>query len=110
MPRDCNASEHMSMTQYIDKFEQAGRRFFLEMSLVPHQNPDEGIVAIEQQTKYLREAYESDLLDINTTLVDIGNKAFTLFHEMRNARTNEQISTMRIVFTLFNQINKIDLI
>ena len=104
--RDCNANNHMSMTQYVDKFDQAGQRFMLETGLVHFKNEGQGIVTIEQNTKYLKEAFEGNFLDIRSSLIRIGNKAFTVFHEMFNSDTEELISTMTIVFTFFDKHNK----
>ena len=106
MARDCNSNEHMSMTQYVDKFDQAGQRFFLDLGLNNYKNEQHRIVTIEQHTKYLKEAYEGELLDIHSTLLNIGNKAFTVFHELHNADSQELISTMTIVYTFFDKSSK----
>lgn len=106
LARDCNANNHMSMTQYVDKFDQAGQRFMLETGLIHFKNEGQGIVTIEQHTKYLKEAYEGNLIDIQSSLLNIGNKAFTVFHEMFNADSEELISTMTIVFTFFDKREK----
>jgi len=65
-----------------------------------------GIVVLEQKLNYHREVFEDDILYIESSLIDIGNKAYTLFHEMYNGRTKELVSTMRVVLTLFDQVER----
>lgn len=105
MTWECDSNHHMNVMYYINKFEHAGRAFGLEMSLTElgRGKEDTGIVVIEQTIKYLREVFEDDLLYVESSLVDIGNKAFTVLHEMYDARTKKIVSTMKVALVLFDK-------
>ena len=104
MTWECDSNRHMNVMYYINKFEYAGRSFDLELGLLK-SGLDEtiGIVVIEQKINYLKEVFEDDLIHIESTLLDIGNKAFKVLHEMYNSRTNQLVCTMHGVLTLFDK-------
>ena len=107
MTWECDSNRHMNVMYYINKFEHAGRNTDLSLNLFEDQITDEiGLVVVEQNIKYLREVFEDDLLYIESSLVDIGNKAFTIFHEMYNGRTKELVSTMKAVLVLFDKVSR----
>lgn len=107
MTWECDSNRHMNVMYYINKFEHAGRNFEMELKLgTADDRENVGMVVLEQQVKYLREVFEDDLLYIETALVEVGNKAFTLMHEMYNARSKELVCTMRIVLVLFDKVNR----
>lgn len=108
MTWECDSNRHMNVMYYVNKFEHAGRAFGLEMGLheLGQGDDDTGIVVVEQTLKYLQEVFEDDLLYIESSLVDIGNKAFTLLHEMHDARTKKLVSTMDVVLVLFDKKNR----
>ena len=107
MAWECDSNRHMNVMYYINKYEHAGRNFDLTMKLFENENVEKiGLVVLEQQIKYMQEVFEDDLLYIESSLVDIGNKAFTVLHEMYNARTKKQVSTMKAVLVLFDKVNR----
>lgn len=107
MTWECDSNRHMNVMYYINKFEHAGRNYEMEMDLGTADDRDNvGMVVLEQQVKYLREVFEDDLLYIESSLIEVGNKAFTLFHEMYNTRSQELVCSMRIVLVLFDKINR----
>lgn len=107
MTWECDSNRHMNVMYYINKFEHAGRHFDIELGLFEDGISDEvGIVVLEQQIKYFREVFEDDLLYIESSLEHIGNKAFTVFHEMYNSRTKLLVSSMKVVLTLFDKIER----
>lgn len=107
MTWECDSNRHMNVMYYINKFEHAGRQFGLEMGLeATGQDRDNGIVVVEQTIQYLKEVFEDDLLYIESSLLDIGNKAFTIFHEMYHSQTRERVSTMKAVLVLFDKVNR----
>lgn len=105
MTWECDSNHHMNVMYYVNKFEHAGRAFGLEMGLTElgRGKEDTGIVVVEQTIKYLREVFEDDLLYVESSLVNIGNKAFTILHEMYNAETKDLVSTMEAVLVLFDK-------
>ncbi len=107
MTWESDSNGHMNVMYYINKFEHAGRNFEMELKLGTAEDREKvGMVVLEQQVKYLKEVFENDLLYIESSLVEVGNKAFTLFHEMYNARSKELVCTMRIVLVLFDKVNR----
>lgn len=107
MTWECDSNRHLNVMYYVNKFEHATRHFNVELGLFVEGTAEEiGIVVLEQQIKYFREVFEDDLLYIESSLEDIGNKAFTIFHEMYNTRTKLLVSNMKVVLTLFDKIER----
>ncbi len=104
MTWECDSNHHMNVMYYINKFEHAGRNFDIELGLFESNDVDQkGIVVLEQQVKYINEVFEDDLLYVQSRLLAIGNKAFTVFHEMYNTRSEALVSTMKIVLVGFDK-------
>jgi acyl-CoA thioester hydrolase len=105
MTWECDSNHHMNVMYYINKFENAGRNFNLELGLAKPMttDPNMGMVVIEQTIKYIKEVFEDDLIYIESELIDIGNKAFTINHDMYNGLTKELVSNMRLVGVLFDK-------
>ena len=104
MTWECDSNGHMNVMYYINKYEHAGRNTDLELDLFSEASDDEvGIVVLEQHIKYLKEVFEDDLLYIESTLLDVGNKAYKVLHEMYNGRSRELVSTMQLVLVLFDK-------
>ncbi len=107
MTWECDSNQHMNVMYYVNKFEVAGRNTNVELGLTDLVGKNNvGIVVVEQQINYLREVFADDLLYIESTLVHVGNKAFTILHEMYNTNSKELVSTMKVVIVLFDQIER----
>ncbi|MCR9290154.1 MAG: thioesterase family protein [Bacteroidetes bacterium] len=107
MTWECDSNGHMNVMYYINKFEHGGRNFGLEMGLTDLGRNDElGIVVVEQTIKYLKEVFEDELLFIESSLLAVGNKTFTILHEMYNTKNKELVSTMNVILVLFDKINR----
>lgn len=107
MTWECDSNRHMNVMYYINKFEHAGRNFSLELGFDELGDSDVmGMVVLEQHIKYLKEVFEDDLLFIESTLLSVGNKAFTVLHQMFNAKTKVLVCEMKIVLVLFDKINR----
>lgn len=107
MTWECDSNRHMNVMYYINKFEHAGRHFDIDLGLFTEGASEEiGIVVLEQQIRYLQEVFEDDLLYIESSLLEVGNKAFTVFHEMYNSRTKTLVSTMKVVLVLFDKLER----
>lgn len=107
MTWECDSNRHMNVMYYINKFEHAGRNFDLELGL--HQessDSDLGVVVLEQKINYIKEVFEDDLIYVKSSLKEIGDKAFKVYHEMYNGRNDELLSTMLIVLVPFDKINR----
>lgn len=107
MTWECDSNRHMNVMYYINKFEHAGRNFDLNLQFLDLKEKEAiGIVVLEQKINYFQEVFEDDLLYIESTLLEVGNKAFKVLHEMYNARTQKMVSTMEVVLVLFDKINR----
>lgn len=107
MSWECDSNDHLNVMYYVNKFEQGGRNFILEMGLKEvFGNNDVGVVVLEQKINYFKEVTEDDLLFIESSLLDVKNKAFTILHEMYCSNSNELVCTMKIVKVLFDKINR----
>ena len=107
MTWECDSNRHMNVMYFVNKFEHAGRNFGHHMGFSKLGQDDKvGIVALEQKIKYFKEVFEDDLLFVESSLVGIGGKAFTIFHEMYNTESKELVSTMEVVLALFDKLNR----
>ncbi len=107
MTWECDSNGHMNVMYYVNKFELAGRNTNVALGLTDVVGKNNiGVVVVEQQIKYLREVFEDDLLYIESTLLEIRNKAFTILHEMYNTKSKELVSTMKVVIVLFDQVDR----
>ncbi len=106
MTWECDSNRHMNVMYYINKFENAGHNTNLELDLAEYNSDELGMVVLEQVINYHRELFEDDVVYVESTLLDIGNKAFTLLHEMYNGKTKELSATMKIVGVLFDKVNR----
>ena len=107
MTWETDSNKHMNVMYYVNKFELAGRNMdpylgFTEMG----KKEEVGIVVVEQLIQYHQEVFEDDLLYVESSLVDIGNKAVTVFHEMYNTHSKQLVASMRVVFVSFDKINR----
>ena len=113
MTWECDSNGHMNVMYYINKYENAGRNFDLDLgltTLLHDQKETIGIVVVEQTIQYLKEAFEDDILYVMSELKGIGNKSITISHNMYNGRTDEHIGTMNLVCVLFDKVNRVGLV
>ena len=104
MTWECDSNRHMNVMYYVNKFEHAGRNTNIYLGVDEVEGVENlGVVVLEQQIKYLREVFEDDLLYVESSLLGIGNKTFTMLHEMYNTQTKELVSTMKIVLVHFDK-------
>ena len=107
MTWECDSNRHMNVMYYVNKFEHAGRLFAHHMGFEGLGKDEQlGFVALEQVITYEREVFEDDLLFIQSSLVDIGNKAFTIFHEMYNYQGEQRVATMKVTLVLFDKVKR----
>ena len=107
MTWECDSNRHMNVMYYINKFEHAGRNFDIELGL--HEDSslsNHGVVVLEQKINYLKEVFEDDLLYVMSSLKEVGNKAFKVYHEMYNGRNDEIVCTMLITLVRFDKVHR----
>ena len=77
---------HMNVQYYISKFDQATWSLFTSMGLTPSYLKDnsKGMVAVEQNIKYLAELVAGDCVYIETELIEARDKVLKFKHIMYN--------------------------
>ena len=106
MTWECDSNRHMNVMYYVNKFEHAGHNTNPELGLGEYNSDELGMVVLEQVLNYHKELFEDDLIYIESSLLDISRKAFTVLHEMYNGYTKELSSTMSVVCVLFDKANR----
>ena len=107
MTWECDSNQHMNVMYYVNKYENAGRNFNIELDLInTERNGKIGIVVVEQQIRYFKEAFEDDLISIKSSLLGVGNKSFTVLHKMYNTRSGDLLGTMKVVLVMFDKVNR----
>ncbi|MGB1241297.1 MAG: acyl-CoA thioesterase [Chitinophagales bacterium] len=107
MTWECDSNRHMNVMYYINKFEHAGRNFGMELGLHDIETSEKtGVVVLEQKINYLREVFEDNLLYVESTLLKVGNKTFTVLHEMYRNPQKELVAKMELVLVLFDKVNR----
>lgn len=112
MTWECDSNGHMNVMYYINKYENAGRNFDLDLgltTLLQDKKETVGMVVVEQKIQYLKEAFEDDILYVMSELNGVGNKSITMTHKMYNGYTDEHIGTMSLVCVLFDKIYRVGL-
>ena len=94
-PWQCDHVGHMNIMWYVGKFDEANWNLFARIGLTPSylRESGRGVVAVQQSTAYKRELLAGDIVEVKSTLLEIGDKSIRFRHEMRNAETGE-ISAM----------------
>lgn len=107
MTWECDSNRHMNVMYYINKFEHAGRNFSMDLGLYEIETaPDTGMVVLEQKINYLREVFEDNLLYIESSLLGVSNKTFTVLHEMYRRPENKIVAKMELVLVMFDKIHR----
>jgi acyl-CoA thioester hydrolase len=90
-PWHCDHVGHMNVMWYVGKFDEATWNFFAQLGLTPAYLRDagRGMAAVQQNITYKRELLAGDVVEVSTSLREIGNKSIHFVHEMRNAATGE---------------------
>ena len=106
MTWECDSNQHMNVMYYINKFESAGRNFGLHLGIHDKMSNEVGSVVVEQTIKYIKEVFEDDLLNVESSLLKVGNKSLIVLHEMYNGATTEKVAEMKLVLVLFDKVNR----
>lgn len=95
---ECDSNDHMNVMYYINKFELAGRNLGFEMGTTNQflKERDWGIAVVEQNIQYLHEVMEDDLLRVESWVTRVGNKSFSVIHEMISREQDRIVSIMKV--------------
>jgi acyl-CoA thioester hydrolase len=90
-PWQCDHIGHMNIMWYVGKFDEANWNFLARLGLTPSYLRDSGrgMAAVQQNISYKRELLAGDIVQVSSTLLEVGDKSIRFVHEMRNAETGE---------------------
>jgi acyl-CoA thioester hydrolase len=90
-PWHCDHVGHMNVMWYVGKFDEGTWNMFARLGLTPAylRETGRGMAAVQQNITYKRELLAGDIVEITSSLLEIGNKSIRFMHEMRNAETGE---------------------
>lgn len=98
-PWNCDHMNHMNVKFYVEKFDEATWNFFSLLGLTSKYLKEEkrGMVALEQNIKYLKEVLAGDNLYIESEIIEIKGKIIKFKHVMINLETREIVSETELV-------------
>jgi acyl-CoA thioester hydrolase len=90
-PWHCDHIGHMNVTWYMGKFDEATWNLFAMLGITPGYLRDNGrgMAAVEMHIRYLRELHAGDVVEVRTSLTEIGGKVIRFTHEMFNGETGD---------------------
>lgn len=85
-PWQCDFNDHMNVQFYIGKFDEASWHLLASVGITPEycRAEQRGISAVEQNIKYHRELLAGDLVTIESSILEVKNKALIFQHRMFN--------------------------
>jgi acyl-CoA thioester hydrolase len=97
-PWQCDHVGHMNIMWYAGKFDEANWNLFARIGLTPTylRESGRGMAAVQQNTTYRREFLAGDIVEVQSVLLEIGDKSIRFRHEMRNAETGEIAASCEI--------------
>ncbi len=97
-PWQCDHIGHMNIMWYVGKFDEANWNLFARIGLTPKYLRDgwRGMAAVQQNISYRRELLAGDVIDVESRVLEITDKAVRFMHEMRNAETGELAASCEI--------------
>jgi acyl-CoA thioester hydrolase len=97
-PWHCDHVGHMNVMWYVGKFDEATWNLFARIGLTPAylRETGRGMAAVQQNITYKRELLAGDVVEVRSSLLEIGSKSIRFLHEMRNAETGEIAATCEL--------------
>ena len=85
----CDHIGHMNIVSYGAKFDEANWVFFCEIGLTPSYLRSErhGMAGVQQSITYSQELFAGDVIEIRSSVLEVGEKRIRMRHEMRNIET-----------------------
>jgi acyl-CoA thioester hydrolase len=98
-PWHCDHIGHMNVMWYTGKFDEACWQLLAMLGL--HQarftQDGTGMVAVEQHTQYKRELHAGDAVTIQSTLLEVKDKAIHMLHKMVHDISGEVTATTLVI-------------
>jgi acyl-CoA thioester hydrolase len=98
---ETDALGHINNTSYFVYLEEARIQFFEEMGASMNPTKWQYILA-STKCDFVAQGYFNQVLTIKTFVTKIGNKSFTVGHEIVDSDTNELIARGEAVIVYFN--------
>jgi acyl-CoA thioester hydrolase len=88
----------MNNMHYAGKFDEASWNLLAALGLTPTYLRESGcgMAALDQMTVFKRELLAGDILEVRSTVLEVGAKIVRLLHTMMNAETGEVAATCAI--------------
>lgn len=99
---ETDAGGHVSNTSYFLYYEEGRTRFFELIGMGPLSRKDVNFIVARTECDFVAQAYASERLSVRTAISAIGNKSFTMVHEIRHSETGALIAQGRAVIVCFN--------
>ncbi len=98
-PWNCDHMNHMNVQFYVAKFDQATWNLFSNLGLTSNylKENNSGMVALEQNIKYLKEVLAGDNLIIESEVIELKEKIIRFRHVMKNLESNIIVSETELV-------------
>ena len=97
---------HMNVQHYVGMFDHATWVLFAEMGLTADWLREQncGMAALEQNIQYKRELRAGDVIEIQSGVLELGNKTIRFTHEMRHFTGGWVAARTTIVATYFDTV------
>ena len=94
----CDHMGHMNVMWYTGKFDEANWNLFSMIGATGSYLRDSGraVAAVEQRIQYRRELVPGDTVVIDSGILEMREKVFRFFHEMRHAESGDVAATSRV--------------
>ncbi len=98
-PWNCDHMNHMNVQFYVGKFDQATWNLFSLLGLTSSymKESNTGLVALEQNLKYLKECIAGDNLFIESEIQEIKGKIVRFKHIMSNLESKSVVAESELV-------------
>jgi acyl-CoA thioester hydrolase len=98
-PWNCDHLGHMNVQHYVAMFDQAGYHLMHAMGFSHDYSVAEGHgpMDVQHTIKYVNEQKAGSLVTVNSGIVDVRPKTYTMFHRMTNTETGVVAATSEIV-------------
>jgi len=98
-PWHCDHMGHMNVMWYTGKFDEACWQLLAMLGLRPSRLAQDGIgvAAVEQHIHYKRELRAGDAVTIQSSILEIRDKAIHILHKMMDDATGEVAATSLVV-------------
>ena len=90
-PWHCDHMDHMNVSWYVGKFDEATWHLFAALGITPSflRANRRGMAAVDQRIAYQRELHAGDIVAVRSGVLEVRDKVIRFVHEMRNDETQK---------------------